>query len=256
MLNKMILVFALTISSASAAEPEDKLEHKLNYAVDYPFLEKGNFQYFYGLLKQNENLYKEQSETSVEEILKVFIPLDTKKMWDPKDEHFLAVAKISYLLPMSLSEIKEERFTSAEYLQKTLPQYEVTKRGDKFHVGGSFITPDFDLEVNFLHPDDPSTHTIPLIDEKKLKAGKIKVSLMFQDKFGKVIFFKTAKSSNALIIYEDEGPKRTLVTQWILSNVINVPTKDLIRKGMIENLRDVVEGSRSEATNSPPPLSH
>lgn len=261
MLRKTILLFVLIVSGAGAAEPEAKLETKLDYSVDLPFLEKGNFQYFYGLLKQDEkkefeNLYSDQSETKVEEILNVFLPLDIKNKWDPKDDHFLAVAKISYLLPISLNEIKEERFTAKDYLQKTLPRYEVTQRGENFHVGGSLITPDFDLEVSFLGPDHPYVDLIPLIDKEKLKSGKIKVSFMYQDNFGKVFFFKTAKASNALIIYEAEGDNRTLVTQYISSNVINVPTKDLIRKGMIENISDVVKGSRSEATNSPPPSSH
>lgn len=248
-----ILLLSITFGGVSAdpTEPQARLEHKLEYTVHSPFLENGNFQYFYGLLKQEknkkefENLYKEQSETSVEDILKVFLPLDIKNMWDPKDGNFLAVARVSYVLPISLSDINEERFTDTEYLQQTLPRYEVTKREDHFHVGGSLITPDFDLALSFLSPDHPYVASIPLIDKKKLVMGKIKVSFMYQDNFGKVFFFKTAKSSSALIIYEESAPKQTLVTQYILSNVINVPTKDLIRKGMIENLRDVVKGSRS-----------
>lgn len=228
------------------------LEQNLHYSIDYPALDKGNFQYFYSLLRlvdgksEFENLFKDQSETPVEEILKVFIPLDTKKLWDPKDGNYLAVAKVTHVLPTPLSKIDEKKFTSVEHFKKTLPRYKVSKHGDTFHVGGSLITPDFNLSVNFLTPDHPYVETISLIDRDKLKAGKIKVSFMNQDKFGKVFFIRTAKASNALIIYEDAGPQRTLVTQYILSNLINVPpARDFIRKGMIENLQDVVKGSRS-----------
>lgn len=237
--------------SAFSALPRPSLEHNLHYPLDYPALEKGNFQYFYSLLRlkddknEFENLFSDQSNTPVEEILKVFLPLDTQKLWDPKDENYLAVAKVSHILPVNLSKVDESKFTSIEHLKKTLPRYEVTKQGNTFHVGGSLITPDFDMTVTFLNPEHPYVEAIPLIDREKLKSGKIKVSFMHQKKFGRVFFLRTAKASNALIIYEDIGPEKTLVTQYILSNIINVPpTRDVIRKGMIENLKDVVKGSR------------
>lgn len=247
------LIPMLFLITAYGEEPKASLEHKLDYVIDQKFLEEGNFQYFYSLLqlpnikepKKFKNLYEEQSETPVGDILKVFMPLDTKKLWNPEDKNYLAVAKVSYLLPTSLKKIDEAEFTDTDYLQRTLPQYKVTKHKDYFHVGGSFITPDFRVKLNFLKPDHPAVAEIFVIDQEKLKAGKIKVTLMHQDKFGKVLFFKTAKASTALIIYEGTGPEQTLVTQYILSNVINVPSKELIRKGMIENLQNVVKGSRS-----------
>ncbi len=248
---RILLLGLLFQASAESSEPEARLEHKLNYTVETPFLEQGNFQYFYGLLKQNKedkgftNLYQEQSKTPVEEILKTFLPLDTKNHWDPQDGHFLALARISYLLPVPLEKIDEKRLTDTDYLQKTLPRYEVTKKEGYFHIGGSLITPDFDLRLSFLDPEHPYVDSIPLIDSKKLKAGKIKVAFMHQDNFGKVLIFKTAKASSALIIYEESSPERTLVTQYILSNIINVPAKELIRRGMIDNIQDVVKGSRS-----------
>jgi len=241
-----LLGMFLFLIFADVAFSESKLERNLNYAVDYPTLEKGDFQYFYALLKESENLFSDQSETPVEELIKTFLPLDTKNLWDPKEGNFLAVAKVSHLLPVNLSQVSEEKLTSVKHFEKTLPRYKVTKKDDdSFHVGGSLITPDFNVTITFLGPDHPYVQMIPLIDREKLKTGKIKVSFMHQDKFGKVLFFRTAKSSSALIIYENVGPKKTLVTQYILSNIINVPTKDLIRKGMIQNLNDVVKGSRS-----------
>lgn len=214
------------------------METKLSYEVDLNYLEQGNFQYYYSLLSGDET-----------EVLEVFLPLDTKDLWDPKDKTFLAVAKFSYLLPLGLGDIDETKFTDKDYLQRTLPRYEVTRQGEGFHVSDTFLTPDFDVTLSFLGPDHPDVSKIPLIDQKKLREGKIKVTFMHQENFGRVLFFKTAKFASAMIIYEEVVPKKTLVTQYILSNIINVPTKEMIRKGMLENLQDVVEGSRSWAND-------
>lgn len=242
----LLILFAFSLEAPARDEPTPHLEHKLNYTIDTKILEKGDFQYFYSLLNsQFKNLTTDQSETSVEEIVKVFLPLDTKKLWDPKDGHYLAVAKFSYILPISIHAIDEKKFTDTKYLQSTLPRYKVTKYDKYFHVGGPFITPDFNVTVSFLDPEHPYTHAIPMIDRKKMKTDKLKVSFMHQDNFGRVMMFRTAKMASALILYEDHGKNQTLVTQYILSNVINVPTRELIRKGMIENLRDVVGGSRA-----------
>lgn len=247
----IIFLFSFPQEVPARDEPTAHLEDKLDYVPDTKILEKGDFQYFYSLLDSDfKNLTSEQSVTLSQDIVKVFLPLDTKKLWDPKEGHYLAVAKFSYILPVVVGSIDEKRFTDTDYLQSTLPRYTVTKHDKFFHVSGSFITPDFHVTVNFLDPEHPYALAIPLIDREKMKSGKLKVSFMHQDNFGRVMFFRTAKMASALILYEEHGKNQTLVTQFILSQVINVPTKDLIRKGMIENLRDVVRGSRSfEITN-------
>lgn len=247
-----LIIFLTVISSFAFAAPTPLLEKHLNYVVKKDKLEKGDFQYFYCLLGHEfENLMPEQTETPVEEILKTFLPLDTKKLWDPKDQNYLALAKFTYILPIAVQSIDEEAFTDTKYLQKTLPKYKVSRQKDGFHVAGSFITPDFHVTVRFLSAEDPLIPTFPMVDKEKIRTGKMKVSLMHQSDFGKVMIFKTAKMASALIIYEDLDTTQTLVTQFILSNVINVPTKNLIRKGMIDNLRDVVEGSRAFISSSP-----
>lgn len=248
---KRITLGCLLVLSLSAY-CEGLMEKKLNYELNESVLEKGGFQYFYALLKEVEfagknefqNLTPELSRTPEDEILKAFMPLDVKKLWDSKDQHYLAVAKFSFLLPIPLQEIREEVFTSQSYLQSTLPKYKVTKKGDFFHVGGSLITPDFDLMMSFLKPSHPYVEKLPLLNKEILAQGKVKAIFMHQENFGRVIFFKTAKAANALIIYSEYKTQETLVTQYILSNVINVPTKEMIRKGMLENLSDVVDGSR------------
>jgi hypothetical protein len=60
--------------------------------------------------------------------------------------------------------------------------------------------------------------------------------------------------ASAMIIYQEHSPDQTLVTQYILSNVINVPTEELIRKGMLENLQNVVQGSREAVIDFNPKL--
>lgn len=249
----MFILFSLSLANLGFCE--GRIEKDLNYQLDLNWLRSGNFQYFYSLLKETEvdgtkiflNLFEEQSNTPVETILETFLPLDTRKLWDSKEKHFLALAKISYLLPVSLKEIDEEKFTGKDYLQRTLPRYTVKKKGESFHVGGSLITPDFNVRLHFLKPTDPEVDSIPLLERSKLQSGVIKATLMHQDNFGRVFFFKTAKMASALIIYSGLGESETLVTQYILSNIINVPTKEMIRKGMVENIEDMVTGSRAAA---------
>lgn len=234
-MKKLVAILSLLLSSSGFGA--GRIETSLSYGLDSEWLKQGNYQYFYVLL--------DESLGSPEEILKTFLPLDTKKLWDPKEGHFLAVAKFSYLLPLSLNDIDENWFTGEDYLQSTLPRYTLAKQGESYHVGGSLITPDFRLQLRFLKPQDPEVAAIPLLDRSQLAAGQMKATLMHQDRFGRVFFFKTAKMASALIIYTEFGEGQTLATQYILSNIINVPTKEMIRKGMVENLDDVVTGSRA-----------
>jgi len=250
---KLNLFFILMVSTFQISATEAHIETTLDYNLNIQSLSKGNFQYFYTLLKQLkntdemkfQNLHKEMSTTKADDIARIFLPLDTRNLWDPKDENFLAVAKLNYILPISIKSIKEDIFTSREYLQKTLPTYKVTQHKEYFRVGGSFITPGFNVYLSFLKADHPYTSLIKDIDKQKMIEGKMKVSFMHQDNFGRVMFFKTAKMASAMIIYEEIKTNQTLVTQYILSNVINVPTKNLIKEGMIENLQNVVQGSRT-----------
>ena len=230
------LLFSLNVIARNEA-PMGIFEHRPDYQIDFQALEKGNYQYFYGLIRPEDG---EESK----KIAALFQPLDTKKLWDPKDGNHMAVAKFTYLLPTDIKKIDEVKLSNKDFLQKTLPNYKVTKHDNYFHVGGSFMTPDFNVHLTYLNPDHPFTKLIPDINIEKMRLGKMKVLFMHQDSFGRVLMFRTAKMASSMTIYEEHGPDLTLVTQYILSNVINVPTEDLIRKGMIENLQNVVHGSR------------
>lgn len=218
------------------------IEQKLDYQIDFQALGKGSFQYFYRLLRPED-------DRESEKIAALFQPLDTKKLWDPKDGNHMAVAKFNYLLPIDIKKVDEAKLYNKDFLQKTLPNYKVTEHDHYFHVSGSFMTPDFNVYITYLDADHLFTKLIPDINTEKMRSGKMKVIFMHQDSFGRVMLFRTAKMASAMIIYDEHGPDQTLVTQYILSNVINVPTEELIRKGMIENLQNVVQGSREAVRN-------
>ena len=213
------------------------IEQKPDYQIDFQELKKGNFQYFYGLIRPEDG---EESK----KIAALFRPLDTKKLWDPKDGNHMAVAKFNFLLPIDINKLDKVKLYNKDFLQRTVPNYKVTKHDDYFHVGGSFLTPDFNVYITHLDADHPFTKLIPDIKTEEMRSGKMKVIFMHQDSFGRVMMFRTAKMASAMIIYQEHSPDQTLVTQYILSNVINVPTEELIRKGMLENLQNVVQGSR------------
>jgi hypothetical protein len=228
--------------------PVPMLQKELQYDLDLAALKRGDFQYFYSLLKQDhhnfENLYRDICDTQTDEIVETFLPLDTKKMWNSKEENYLAVAKLNYILPTSIEKISEERINSVQYLQKTMPKNEVTKHDTYYHVDGTFLTPEFHLYLQFLEPQHPILKVIKNVDLQKIQSGKMKVTFQHQDKFGRVMMFKTAKMASAVNIYEHHGPGQTIVTSYILSNIINVPTQNMIKEGMIKNMQHMVRGSR------------
>ena len=263
MKNIFLITFLLIVfskSSTAFAKKEKSIgisEQSLDYEINLDDLKSGSFQYFYSLLKpikisneyHFENLSKPHTKGQIQHLVHTFLPLDIHGLWDPKENNYLAVAKFNYILPLDISRITEKKFINTDYIQATLPKYKVTKYNDYFHVDGSFLTPDFKVYTKFLKANDKETKLLKDIDREKIKLGQMKVSFMQQDDFGRVMFFKTAKMACAMIIYKALEDNQTLVTQYILSNVINVPTKKLIKKGMIENLKNVVEGSR-EAVRS------
>jgi hypothetical protein len=256
---KIILIFLLLISLSLFGESSQTVgirETKLNYNINYQALEEGNFQFFYCLLKQKknkngnefENLSKEDTNTPTNEIVESFISLDTKGEWDIDDDNYLAVAKFNFILPVNIKSIDENRFTETEYLQNTLPRYKVTKKDGYYHVAGSLLTPNFDLRLFFLNAKHPLTNSLKEIKKDKIKNGSMKVTYIHQTNFGRVMMFRTAKMASVMIIYEKLDENNTMVSQFILSNIINVPTKAMIKKGMIDNLKDVVIGSRQGVT--------
>lgn len=232
------LVFLLCFNALAQNEmPKGIIEHTPDYQIDLHTLKNGSFQYFYDLLSPKDGRESKK-------IADLFWPLDTKKLWNPKEKYYMAVAKFNYLLPVDIKKIDEAKISNQDFLQKTLPNYKVTKLDHYFHVGGSFMTPDFNVYLTYLDANHPFTKLIPDIKIEKMKSGAMKVLFMHQDSFGRVMMFRTAKMATAMTIYQEHGIDQTLVTQYILSIVINVPTEELIRKGMVENLQNVVQGSR------------
>lgn len=254
---RLLLFLHLGIYAISFAKDVEGIkETDLNYELNSKELERGNFQYFYSLLKNTtpgnakgklifKNLTHNKTKTPTNEIAKFFFPLDTKNLWNSKEDTYLAVAKFSYLVEIDVTDIDEAKNSSKDYLQKTLPRYEVTKTENGFHVAGSFITPSFELSLKFLNPTNPEIEDIIQVDKTRLKSGEIKICLMHQKNFGRVMLFKTASMASALIIYEKYSDNKTLITQYVMSNILNVPTQSIIRYGMIQNLTDVVNGTKS-----------
>ena len=230
--------------------PVALVEKDLFYDIKLTHLEEGNFQYFFSLIHPTEdlsykNLYDSFVTTKTNQILKVFFPLDTKKLWNIKEKNHLAVVKMNYTLPVSINELSEEKLKSIDYLQQTMPKNKVTKIDNHYHVEGTLMTPDFNLYIDFYNPDHPLFEKFKEIDHNKIETGQMKVSFQFQDNFGRVMMFKTAKMASAVSIYEEIKPNLVLVTQYILSNIINVPTESMIRNSMIANIQDVVRGTRN-----------
>lgn len=254
-MNKLLILFLLS-SNLIAKDylPSPLLESDLEYEINLKALNKGDFQYFFSLLKpEKKNTYKNLNSnritTSTKKILDTFLPLDSKNLWDTKENNYLAVAKMNYILPTQIKNIRPENLDNKEYLQYTMPKYSVTKKDNYYHVSGSILTPDFDLYLQFLDKKHPYLSIVKDIDPQKIAKGKMKVSYQYQDNFGRVMMFKTAKMATAISIYQETEKDQTLVTQYILSYIINVPTKSLIKNSMVENLQDVVFGSRKAALN-------
>jgi hypothetical protein len=250
------LLFALNsiAMSTPTSTPVALVEKDLFYDIKLNHLEEGNFQYFFSLIHPTEdlsykNLYDSFVTTKTSKILEVFFPLDTKKLWDIKEKNHLAVVKMNYTLPVNIHELSEDKLKSIDYLQQTMPKNKIIKIDNHYHVEGTLLTPEFDLYIDFYNSDHPLFEKFNEIDQKKIKAKKMKVSFQFQDNFGRVMMFKTAKMASAVSIYEEIKPNLVLVTQYILSNIINVPTERMIRNSMIANIQDVVRGTRSSVKN-------
>lgn len=247
-----LLIFFILAVSVDSFSKESR-ERILNYKLKKDFLKKGGFQYFYALLKKEKptknssfiNIQDSNCKTPADEIIKTFLPLDLNKKWNPKEDNYLAVIKLNYILPTSIKNITKERITSVEYIQKTIPRYKVTAYPDYYHVASSFFTPEFRVYLRFLKDNDLDIKSLPIISINKVKNGTMKVTHQYQDNFGRVMFFKTAKAANTISIYEKLNEKETLVSQFILSNIINVPSKLLVKREMIKNISQLVNSSRS-----------
>jgi hypothetical protein len=245
----ILLLFITTF-----AHSESKLiEKELNYQVKTEILKKGGFQYFYALLEQRTknkkltfiNIHDKKAKDDPNDLAEYFLALDTKKMWDPKDKNKLAIVKLNFILPIPINKVTKENFTNINYIRNTIPGYKVIDKGDHFYVGGSWITPGFDVYLKYLAWDHPYTLLIDKISRTKMKNGLMKVTFQHQDQFERVMFFQTAKMASSMSLYQYLNEKETLVTQFIMSNVINVPSRRLIRTEMIKNIQNMVLGSRS-----------
>ena len=170
--------------------------------------------------------------------------MDTKKQWNPEDQNFLAVAKFDYIIPLPLKMLTKKKLLSLAHIQKTLTSYDVEANEGGFQVTGTFLTPSFYVKMKYI---DNRHEEIKLLSQKEkvdLEKARLKALIMYQSKFGRVMFFRTAKMATALVKYKSLTKSETLVTQYILSNIINVPAKSMIKKGMLENIKNVVIGSR------------
>ena len=226
-LNKTILFYVIILfinTNVFANEtPTPLTEKSLEYKINKNFLQKGHFQYFFGLFKQDfsdgdpqvkyfKNLMESECKTKTQDILTTFLPLDIKNLWADEDENYLAVAKMSYILPIRIDKVDEKKINTERYLQQTMPNYKVQKHKNLYHVNGSLLTPEFNLSLKFLSYNHPHLKLLKDVDPEKIKEGKMKVSIQFQDQFGKVMMVDTAKMASAVTIYQEFEKGETLVT--------------------------------------------
>ncbi len=266
---KFVVLFISLFSLQGFSQPSSVQSREMDsiyYQLDESFLRKGNFQYYFDVIKQDkeddivEMALNTERDYSASQLLEILSPLTEKTLQGEETEEkmFIAVLRMDYIIPSQFGPKQLNVLNELKYVESTLPGYEVEKKSNFFFIESTRKSPEMKFIINHLKETDDAVLYFQEMDSM-LSNLKTKAATFHRNyDFGKLRgLFKTAQAAGTVTLYRQLSDQETLATQYIVS--FNYPIKtpfglgskslnevinEKIKGGMLENLQGVVDGSR------------
>ena len=157
------------------------------------------------------------------------LPLDVFDYYDNRgeEEYYALLTKTVYGLNRDVSFFTEKRLSDVNYLQKVMPYNKLSKNGSDYVLKVGFGAPDISYSLEFFD-NYKMNERFPELTSYFRKFDRLQqdpaiMVLQHNHTFGKVLGQKTSKMSVSVTRYFDAGRGRTLVINYTLNFIHNLP---------------------------------
>ena len=217
--------------------------------------------YFFHAFIKKEDLLNQEIKDSGFYFSKHAKPLDLFDYWGAKGEenYDILFTKTAYLLNQSIDFFSKNRLSDLEYIAMTMPSAKIRKEDAVYHIAMGFGAPNIDYTLHFYSNDDFQT-TYPSLKSyfrnyDHLDKQPELIAVQHNFNYGQVMFQNTSKMSISISRYFAVDNQQTLVINYTLNYIHNVPPAflggsefliDKIKEGikaLIEETQNICENT-------------
>lgn len=203
-------------------------ERTLDFTIDKQGLFDDRIQMFYSLLDADHVLVDSKKNTKIS-FRNQILPLDIYQVYKNKgeEEYYSLLTKTVYSLPQDISFFTSQRLADVNYLQEVMPSNKIKKVNDHYELEVGFSAPDISFKLEF-YTDSALTEQFPELLKyfQKYDNFEEKPSITIVQhnyRYSKIMGQKTSKMSVSISRYYDEGKNGTLVINYTLNFIHNLP---------------------------------
>ncbi len=190
------------------------------------------------------------------------LPLDIHHYWNRREEDYeVLLTKTAYTIDQSADYFSASRLASTEYISASMPEARLKKEDSVYHLSIGFGTPDIDYSLKFYSQDELDSKYPGLwayfVKYNDISIGPEIISVQHNFKYGKVLFQRTSKMSTSFTLYFDKGQHKTLIVNYTLNYIVNMPPdfvggKDYLLERMNEGILALIRETRRVAAEHKP----
>ena len=201
---------------------------KLGFDLPIDEYKEDKIYFFYALLDKNERLNGAASKSGFS-FINHARPLDLYDYWDKRsDEKYdVLFTKTAYVLNQSMDFFSENRLSDSIFIAKTMPSAKINKTDSVYHLTFGFGIPDIDYTLRFCTNDQFDMQYPILNDYFSLYDGLEEkpafIVIQHNFNYGRVMFQKTSKMSISISRYFSVTQEKTLVFNYTLNYIHNMP---------------------------------
>ena len=261
-MNPAIIFIYLSLFIGNPWSDELKVIHErsLDFTIDKLGLFEDHIQMFYSLLDEDHELVDCKNNNSIS-FSNQILPLDIYQVYENKDEdeYYSLLTKTVYGLPQDISFFTSERLCDVQYLQAVMPSNKIKKVNDHYELEVGFSAPDIDFRIDFFTNDELNEQFPDLINyfEKydQYDANPTMTAVQHNYRYSKIMGQKTSKMSVSITRYFDEGKNGTLVINYTLNYIHNIPPgivggANMMVNQMEKGMHALVKDTRNMNLNS------
>ena len=207
--------------------------------------------YSYHLFLEPDSLHTED----MEQFRSLAKPLDVHFYWEKRgeDSYQILLTKTAYVIQKPAIFFTSELLSSDAYIASTMPEAELSHEDSIYHIAVGFGSPDIDYAIHFFNNDEFSDKYpklqayFGLYDHIELLPAQI--SLQHNFLYSRVLFQQTSKMSISITRYFEKGDEETLVMNYTLNYIFNMPPdiiggKEYLLKKINEGIRALVRETK------------
>ena len=203
-------------------------EEQFEFSIETNQIEDSGINMFYALLDK-DMVSMGCDQNGAIDFEDQILPLDILSYYENKqdEDYYTLLTKTVYSIDQDVTFFTKDRLSDINYLQKIMPYNKLSKINDDFYLEVGFGAPDISYTLDFFANDELNRQYPDLVNYFK-KYDRLDIEphlcvLQHNHTFGKVLGQKTTKMSVSITRYFEIENSRTLVVNYTLNYIYNLP---------------------------------